>query len=121
MFAGSVAAGAAAGGWMGAIGGALVGGVEAIYNHMTPDTSMVGGSGNKTELFYTHTYIALGRRQFGSKDYPTTVAGRPLMQNVQLSTLSGYVKCGNASVPIPGHEEDMAAVNNYLNSGFYIE
>ena len=121
MFAGSVAAGAAAGGWIGAIGGALAGGVEAIYNHMTPDTSMVGGSGNKTEIFYNHSYIVLGRKQFGAKDFPTAVSGRPLMQNVLLSTLSGYVKCGNASVPIPGHEEDMAAVNNYLNSGFYIE
>ena len=121
MFAGSVAAGAAAGGWIGAIGGALAGGVEAIYNHFTPDTSMVGGAGNKTEIFYNHSYLVLGRKQFGSKDFPASVSGRPLMQNVMLSTLSGYVKCGNASVPLPGHEEDMAAVNNFLNSGFYIE
>lgn len=121
MFAGSVSAGAVAGGWVGAIGGALVGGVEAIYNHLTPDTSMVGGSGNKTELILNHSDILLCRKQFGAKDYPTTVAGRPLMQNMTLSSLSGYVKCGNASVPLNAHEEDMNIVNNYLNSGFYIE
>lgn len=121
MFAGSVAGGAAAGGWIGAIGGAIGGAVEAIYNHMVPDTSMVGGSGNKTEIFHNMNYIMLGRKQFGSCDYPTNIAGRPLMQNVTLSSLSGYVKCGNASVPLAGHEGDMAAVNNYLNSGFYIE
>ena len=85
MFAGSVAAGAAAGGWIGAIGGALAGGVEAIYNHFTPDTSMVGGAGNKTEIFYNHNYLVLGRKQFGSKDFPASVSGRPLMQNVMLS------------------------------------
>ena len=121
MFAGSVSAGAVAGGWVGAIGGAIVGGVEAIYNHMTPDTSMVGGAGNKTEIFHNMNYIVLGRKQYGAKDYPTTVAGRPLMQNIALSSLSGYVKCGGASVPLNAHEEDMNIVNNYLNSGFYIE
>ena len=121
MFAGSVGTGALRGGVWGAIGGALIGGVEAIYNHMTPDTSMVGGSGNKTELILHHSDILLGRKQFGAKDYPTSVAGRPLMQNVTLSSLSGYVKCGGASVPLNAHEEDMSIVNNYLNSGFYIE
>lgn len=121
MFAGSVAAGAVAGGAIGAAFGAIAGGVEAIYNHMTPDTTMVGGSGNKAELANVVGSIHLNRRQFGSRDYPTAVAGRPLMQNTVLSTLSGYVKCGNASVPLAGHEGDMAAVNNYLNSGFYIE
>ena len=121
MVAGSIGAGAAAGGVWGALGGALVGGIEAIYNHMTPDTNMIGGAGNKAELANISGSIHLTRRQYGAKDFPTAVAGRPLMQNVTLSTLSGYVKCGGASVPIPGHEEDMAAVNNYLNSGFYIE
>lgn len=121
MFAGSVAAGTAAGGWIGAIGGAIVGGVEAVYNHLTPDTSMVGGSGNKTEIFHHMNYIILGRKQYGSKDYPTAVAGRPLMQNVALSTLSGFVKCGNASVPVNAHAAERDAINSFLNSGFYIE
>ena len=121
MFAGSVAAGAAAGGGIGAAFGAVAGAVEAIYNHFTPDTTMVGGSGNKAEMIAYSGNLILSRRQFGAKDYPTAVAGRPLMQNVLLSSLTGYVKCGNASVPLAGHEGDMAAVNNYLNSGFYIE
>ena len=121
MLAGSIGEGAKLGGLWGAIGGALVGGVESIYNAMTPDTSMIGGSGNKTEIFYNHSYISLGRKQFDCKEFPTDVAGRPLMQNVLLGNLSGYVKCGNASVSLVGHEEDMAQVNNYLNSGFYIE
>lgn len=121
MVAGSIGAGASAGGWIGAAFGAIAGGVEAIYNALTPDTNMIGGSGNKCEIYQRDNAIHLMHIQFGSKDYPTSVAGRPLMQNVTLSGLSGYVKCGNASVPLAGHEEDMAAVNNYLNSGFYIE
>ena len=122
MFAGSVATGAVAGGAWGAVGGAVVGAVEAIYNEMTPNTSiMVGGSGNKLELITNSTVLRLSREQYGTKDFPTYVAGRPLMQNVALGSLSGYVKCGNASVPLNAHEGDMAEVNNYLNSGFYIE
>ena len=121
MVAGSIGAGAAAGGVWGALGGALVGGIEAIYNHMTPDTNMIGGAGNKAELANISGSIHLTRRQFGAKDFPTAVAGRPLMQNVALSTLSGFVKCGNASVPVNAHAADRDAINNFLNSGFYIE
>ena len=121
MFAQSVATGASVGGGWGAVAGAVVGGVEAIYNHLTPDASMVGGSGNKTEIFHNMNYIVLGRKQFDAKDYPTAVAGRPLMQNVTLSTLSGFVKCGNASVPVNAHASERDAINNFLNSGFYIE
>lgn len=121
MVAGSIGAGAAAGGWIGAAGGALIGAVEAIYNHMTPDTSMIGGSGNKAELANVSGSIHLTRRQFGAKDFPTTVAGRPLMQNVALSTLSGYVKCGNASVPLNASDPIREEVNRLLNSGFYME
>lgn len=121
MVAGSIGAGAAAGGWMGAAAGALIGGIEAIYNHMTPDTSMIGGAGNKAELANVSGSIHLTRRQYGAKDFPTAVAGRPLMQNVTLSTLSGYVKCGNASVPVNAPDSVRDEINRYLNTGFYIE
>ena len=121
MLAGSIGAGAAAGGWVGAIGGALVGAVEAIYNHMTPDTSMIGGAGNKTEIFFNHDNLVLGRKQFGSKDFPTEVAGRPFMQNIVLGNLSGFVKCGGASVPVNAPDQVRDEINRYLNNGFYME
>lgn len=121
MLAGSIGAGAAAGGWVGALGGALVGAVEAIYNHMTPDTSMIGGAGNKTEIFYNHDNLVLGRKQFGSKDFPQAVAGRPLMQNIVLGNLSGFVKCGSASVPVNAPDQVRDEINSYLNNGFYME
>lgn len=121
MVAGSIGAGAAAGGIAGAVLGAAAGAVEAIYNAMTPDTSMIGGSGNKSEIYFHSTDIVLSRKQYGAKDYPTAVAGRPLMQNVQLSSLSGYVKCGNASVPVNCHSAERDVINRYLNTGFYIE
>ena len=120
-FTSAVSTGAVAGGWVGAIVGGVVGTVGAIANELTPDTSMIGGGGNKSDISYTSSAIRIYVEHYGSKDFPTTIAGRPLMQNVSLSTLSGYVKCGNASVPLNAHEEEMNIVNNFLNSGFYIE
>lgn len=58
---------------------------------------------------------------YGSKDFPTAPAGRPLFQNVAINTLSGYIKCGSASVAISGFDSEREQVNNYLNSGFYYE
>lgn len=121
MIGGSIAAGAAMGGAWGAVGGALVGAVEAIYNHMTPDTSMIGGSGNKAELANITGSIQLSRKQYGAKDFPTTVAGRPLMQNIILGNLSGFVKCGSASVPVDAPDQVRDEINRFLNNGFYLE
>ena len=47
--------------------------------------------------------------------------GIPYMKADTISNHSGYIKCGNASVDIPGHVEDKEAVNAYLNSGFFYE
>ena len=47
--------------------------------------------------------------------------GRPLMQEVTLSTLSGFCQCANASVELNCMESDRDYVNSCLNSGFYIE
>ena len=52
---------------------------------------------------------------------PKTELGMPYYQTVALSTLSGYIKCHDASVDIPGDGAEQDAVNSYLNSGFYLE
>ena len=38
-----------------------------------------------------------------------------------ISSLTGFVKCRNASIQIAGFEGDQEAVNSYLNNGFYFE
>ena len=119
-------AGAAAQGYaMGGVAGAAIAGgialVNVIDNIITPQTSMIGGSGNKADLYATRSSIEVTRRQYGTKTYPLAVAGRPLCQNRQLSTLTGFCKCGNASVPLNARDSERDQVNNYLNSGFYIE
>jgi len=65
--------------------------------------------------------IIFSCKNYSSKDIPTAVAGRPSHRNIQISNMSGFIKCGNASVDISGFESEKNEVNNYLNSGFYFE
>ena len=81
---------------------------------------MMGGSGNKADM-RNHTTITLTRRQYGAKEYPTAVAGRPLMQNIVLGNLYGFIKCGGASVPVNAPDQVRDEINSYLNNGFYME
>lgn len=54
-------------------------------------------------------------------DAHAAVLGRPLMEVKQISSLSGYVECIDASVSINGRDADRDEVNSYLNSGFFYE
>lgn len=47
--------------------------------------------------------------------------GMPYYEVATISSLSGYVKCFDASVSIPGDGDEQSIVNGYLNSGFYYE
>lgn len=47
--------------------------------------------------------------------------GMPYFKVATVSSLSGYVKCANASVSIPGDGEEQNVLNGYLNGGFYYE
>ena len=49
------------------------------------------------------------------------VKGLPLNSAVELSTLSGYVQCVNASVAAPAMESEIQEINNFLNGGVYLE
>ena len=47
--------------------------------------------------------------------------GMPYFEVASIGSVSGFVKCYDASVSIHGDGEDQDVVNGYLNSGFYYE
>lgn len=47
--------------------------------------------------------------------------GMPYFEVANIGSLSGYVKCFDASVSIPGDGDEQSIVNGYLNNGFYYE
>ena len=117
----------AIGGAIGAIGaiatenyGALAASIASAGTNMIPQSAVVGGgvSGPTPDLsanWYAYaTY-------FDPIEENQTEFGRPLGEVKQISTLSGYIQCANASCPIMGHEEEMIKVNGMLNSGFFYE
>lgn len=75
-------------------------------------TGYVGTLGN---VFVTTQVI-----HYGSGQVPNTI-GRPCCKNLQLGSLTGYVKCGNASVDIGSFGDEKDMINDLLNGGFYIE
>lgn len=54
-------------------------------------------------------------------DIAPNLYGKPLCQDVVLSTLNGYCKCSNAYIEIAGTKEESDAIINLLNGGFYID
>ena len=95
-------------------------GLTAVENAVVPAGSINSGRGSMGKII-SHPYIMISIVNYESKQFPTAVAGRPLFESRTISTLSGYVKCGKASIDIPGAAPNKDAVNAYLNSGFYYE
>lgn len=100
--------------------GTISSGLESIKGAFSPDSSVIGSNGsingilnNKSAAQYTYTCSSI-------VPYPIT-EGYADGNRRKINTLSGYVKCRNASVPINGYSGDQDAVNNFLNNGFYYE
>ena len=99
---------------------AFMEGFEAVTALIQPDVDMLGTPGTIMDL-KALSQIQVCEQAFDSKDFPTSVYGRPLNEVVQLGSLSGYVKCSNASLDLPYPIEVREQVNQLLNSGFYME
>lgn len=79
-------------------------------------SSAVGiASGNRIAVYSTMKQLA------DSKTAIRDVYGLPLHRTVQLGTLSGYCQCRNASVETNALLSFKEEINEFLNSGFYIE
>lgn len=106
--------------WVGAVAAGAAGAVSAVKTMANAQGSLNSRSGNISAM-RTYYTVVVSIEQFGHKNSPGPVAGRPLYEMKVINTLSGYIKCGNASIDIPGEGPDKEMVNSYLNSGFYYE
>lgn len=94
--------------------------VNAIKNVVQKSPQVFGNVGSMVMLVSSPN-IGLYRTTYGAAEYPSSVSGRPCMKNLQLGTLRGFTKCGNASINISGYDTERQKINSYLNNGFYIE
>ena len=79
-----------------------------------------GGGPNGSFLSF-HSPCYLNAKYYEVVNQNTTEIGRPLYQTKTLSTLSGFCMCSGADAAISGTADEVAEINNYLNTGFYIE
>lgn len=121
---GAAVATAFSGGTAALIAGGITTGASAINtlaNAVTPLTSYRGSKGGRSAAYNSQPRIAILARETSDPAWFISTHGRPLMQQKQISSLSGFIKCSGASVPISGHPREKQEVDDYLNSGFYYE
>lgn len=102
----------------------VIGGVyDVIDTTLTRHNSCVGGIGGGAGVG-----LSLDAKCF-TVAHPTVIApdamqqtmGLPTMQPMALASLTGYCQCANAHVDCAATETEQAILDNYLNSGFFIE
>ena len=110
----------------GAVAAGAASGTRAIMD-VAQQNIMTAGSFNAhgTQICTAEpNNVYLMQTGFETQTTPTAyenVIGAPLMENDLISNHSGYVKCINASVSLPGTQADKDAVNAMLNNGFFFE
>lgn len=113
-----------ASGMVGAVAGGPVGiglaTLNVIQNVINPTPSINGSQGSCAGLIMSPDII-ISCIAKPSAESPSPVVGKPCCKNLQINTISGYIKCAGSSLDIPGHGTDKSAVNNYLDVGFYYE
>lgn len=98
----------------------MVGAIASAAVSSIPQTSQVGGGVSGPSPDLAENWYAYAS-YYDPIDENQTELGRPLAEVKAINTLSGYVKCANASLAIPGHAEEMSEINGILNSGFFYE
>lgn len=79
------------------------------------------GGGSNGSFLSLHSTAYLNAKFYEVVNQNNTEIGRPLYQTKTLSTLSGFCMCSGADAAISGTADEVAEINNYLNTGFYIE
>ncbi len=106
-------------GGLAAIGGGAMSSVNSAKIHTT-----INGNTSSAISVYSGTDIQIGFIYRHAMHTPSAIISRlggVCRKMLQLSSLSGYIKCNGASVEINGFDSDRDIVNGYLNSGFYYE
>lgn len=109
----------AAGKNLGGVGMAVLNFADAV----TPNFSSIGGldgiagiGANQNITCYTvfHDTIV-------APNTDLQTIGSPTMSPKALATLTGFCQCMDAHVEAPAMDNELEAIDNYLNSGFFIE
>lgn len=96
-----------------------IGGMAFDAVRMKFPTAAGGGPNGSFLSFHSPCY--LNAKYYNVVDQNNTEIGRPLYKTRTLSALSGFCLCSGADAAITGTQDEAIKINNYLNTGFYIE
>ena len=111
----------------GSVAGVALEGVAAAYNTMdvamTKNLTCIGGIGGGAGVGLSlnlECYVVTHPTAINPADMAQTM-GRPTMQPMLLSSLTGFCQCANAHVECAAQANELDAIDHYLNTGFFIE
>ena len=104
-------------------------GILGIARSLSVDNIVIGANSSPLSLIHdknirveTHVQVPInGALSMTELEVFRSDNGMPYFNRATISSLSGYIKCRNASVSIPGNGSEQDVVNSYLNNGFYYE
>lgn len=103
--------------------GAIMSGFNAVTSLMSRSVGSVGINGGFSS-FAIEPKIVLYAISHDTNVEPSNLsstAGRPLNEQVYISSLKGYCQTVNANVSAPTSEENINRINAIMNGGFFIE
>lgn len=110
---------------VGAVGslftGNILGAANGVYNALAsaaPRASSVGSNGGFADIYGD---IELMYTFYTQTEVNNTEHGRPLMQTVQLGTLTGYMEVEKADIQIACSASEADRIAAFLVNGFYYE
>lgn len=101
----------------GNIAGVISSTLSAVSCSM-PSVSTTGANGSFLEVL-PDTLLIVEHYPLVNED--NEEYGRPLCDKRTISTLSGYIKCGNADHAFGGTDYERKTINDYMRSGFFYE
>lgn len=101
-------------------GASLAVGVQGLAKGMQITPSVNGSCGGAASIRRDPDVI-MSLTQKHSAEFPLADYGRPCCKNLKLGDLSGFIKCGNASINISALDGIRDEINSYLNTGFFME
>lgn len=99
------------------IGGVFSSIGNAVNSYM-PQLSTMGTNGGAGAYLFPPTLDSVF---YPVADDDNEHRGRPLMQDVVLSTIPGYIVCADAELEAPCTAHELDTIKNHLNGGFYYE
>ena len=102
----------------------LAGAIPAIMNNITPQSTAIGSCGGLSSIDLLRLPVTLTSVFHDTNIIPSSVnavMGTPTMAVKTISALTGYVQTSNFSLEAACPDEDRNIVNNFMDSGVFIE